>query len=153
MVVAFAAKKGKVLSRSGGCERASTRGRETKRTSRRRGPVERQYVGVDLHRRRSVIVRMTADGEKLETVKIANDPVALSLAVAEAGPDPEVVLEATYGWYWAADLLQANGARVHLVHPLGLHWDTRRVKNDVKDATELAHRLRRNDVPEAWIAP
>jgi Transposase IS116/IS110/IS902 family/Transposase len=39
------------------------------------------------------------------------------------------------------------------VHPLGLHWDTRRVKNDVRDATELAHRLRRNDVPEAWIAP
>jgi hypothetical protein len=27
------------------------------------------------------------------------------------------------------------------------------VKNDVKDATELAHRLRRNDLPEAWIAP
>ena len=27
------------------------------------------------------------------------------------------------------------------------------VKNDVKDATELANRLRRNDVPEAWIAP
>jgi transposase len=42
---------------------------------------------------------------------------------------------------------------VHLVHPLGLHWDSRRVKNDVKDATELANRLRRNDVPEAWIAP
>jgi hypothetical protein len=34
-----------------------------------------------------------------------------------------------------------------------LHWDTRRVKNDVKDATELANRLRRNDLPEAWIAP
>ena len=75
------------------------------------------------------------------------------MAIAEAGPDPEVALEACYGWYWAADLLQAEGARVHLVHPLGLHWDTRRVKNDVKDATELANRLRRNDLPEAWIAP
>jgi hypothetical protein len=28
-----------------------------------------------------------------------------------------VVPEATYGWYWAADLLQACGARVHLTHP------------------------------------
>jgi transposase len=56
-------------------------------------------------------------------------------------------------YYWAADLLQADGARVHLVHPLGLHWDSRRVKNDVKDATELANRLRRNDLPEAWLAP
>jgi transposase len=89
----------------------------------------------------------------LKVSKIDNDPLALSMAVAEAGPNPEVILEACYGWYWAADLLQAEGARVHLVHPLGLHWDTRRVKNDVKDATELAHRLRRNDVPEAWIAP
>jgi transposase len=42
---------------------------------------------------------------------------------------------------------------VHLVHPLGLHWDSRRVKNDVLDATELAKRLSRGDLPEAWIAP
>ena len=89
---------------------------------------EQQYVGIDLHRRRSVIVRMNDAGEVLAVSKIDNDPVALSMAVAEAGPDPEVVLEACYGWYWAADLLQAEGARVHLVHPLGLHWDTRRVK-------------------------
>jgi hypothetical protein len=27
----------------------------------------RQVVGVDLHRRRSVLVRMTADGRRLET--------------------------------------------------------------------------------------
>ena len=114
---------------------------------------KQQYVGIDLHRRRSVIVRMDDAGEVLEVSRIDNDPIALAMAVAEAGPDPEVALEACYGWYWAADLLQAEGARVHLVHPLGLHWDSRRVKNDLKDATELAHRLRRNDLPEAWIAP
>ena len=85
---------------------------------------KQQYVGIDLHRRRSVIVRMTEHGEVLSTVQIENDPVALAVAIAEAGPDPEVALESTYGWYWAADLLQADGARVHLVHPLGLHWDT-----------------------------
>jgi transposase len=79
-----------------------------------------QYVGIDLHRRRSVIVRLTSEGEVLETVRVDNDPVALSLELAKAGPDPEVVLEATYGWYWAADLLQACGARVHLAHPLGV---------------------------------
>ena len=96
---------------------------------------------------------MNDAGEVLEVSKIDNDPVALAMAVAEAGPDPEVALEACYGWYRAADLLAARGARVHLIHPLGLHWDTRRVKNDVKDATELANRLRRNDIPEAWVAP
>jgi len=115
--------------------------------------VQRQYVGIDLHRRRSVIVRMTEDGEVLDTVRIDNDPVALSVELAKAGPDPEIALEATYGWYWANDLLEAEGARVHLVHPLGLHWDSRRVKNDERDATELANRLRRGDLPESWIAP
>jgi len=39
------------------------------------------------------------------------------------------------------------------VHPLGLHWDNRRVKNDELDATELAKRLWRDDLPEAWVAP
>ena len=113
----------------------------------------RQYVGMDLHRRRSVIVRMAEDGQVLGVDQVVNDPVEFAMAIAKAGPDPEVALEATYGWYWAADLLQADGARVHLVHPLGLHWDSRRVKNDMRDSTELANRLRRGDLPEAYIAP
>ena len=76
-------------------------------------------------------------GETLDTVRIDNDPVALAAEVSKAGPHPEVILEATYGWYWAADLLQAEGAHVHLVHPLGLHWDSRRVKNAQRAAPEL----------------
>src|SRR4051794_38441774 len=81
-----------------------------------------------LHRRRSVIVRMSEDGQVLGVEQVMNDPLELAAAVAKAGPEPEVALESTYGWYWAVDLLQENGAHVHLVHPLGLHWDSRRVK-------------------------
>ena len=33
----------------------------------------RQFVGMDLHRRRSVLVRMTDAGDVLETVRIVND--------------------------------------------------------------------------------
>src|ERR671910_2944158 len=79
----------------------------------------RQVVGMDLHRRRSVLVRMTADGEQLGVARIGNDPELLAREIGAAGPAPEVVLEATYGWYWAADVLAAAGARVHLAHPLG----------------------------------
>jgi len=59
---------------------------------------EQQYVGIDLHRRRSVIVRMNDAGEVLGTVRITNDPLKLAMAIAEAGPDPEVSSEACYGW-------------------------------------------------------
>jgi transposase len=115
--------------------------------------VEREYVGIDLHRRRSVIVRMTPQGEKVSCVHLANDPVAMSLEIVKAGPDPDVVIEACYGWYWLVDLLQAQGAKVHLAHPAGLGWEGRRVKNDEIDATDLVDRLRMGRLPEAWIAP
>lgn len=114
----------------------------------------KQVVGIDLHRQRSVIVRQTAEGEQLSAVRIVNDPVALGLQIEKAGPNPEVVLEATYGWYWAADTLQAAGANVHLAHPLGVKgFRYRRVKNDVRDASDLADLLRMHRLPEAWIAP
>ena len=54
-----------------------------------------QIVGMDLHRRRSVLVRMTETGEHLETVRISNDPEYLRAVMARAGEAPEVVLEAT----------------------------------------------------------
>jgi hypothetical protein len=60
---------------------------------------------MDLHRRRSVLVRMTETGQHLETVRISNDRDYLREVMARAGEAPEVVLEATYGWYWAADTL------------------------------------------------
>ena len=92
---------------------------------------QRQYVGIDLHRRRSVIVRMGEDGTLLDTVRIDNDTKALAAEMAKAGPSPEVAVEATYGWYWAADTLEALGARVHLAHPLGIKaFAYQRVKKD-----------------------
>src|SRR3954466_11881830 len=114
----------------------------------------RQIVGMDLHRRRSVLVRMTDTGEHLETVRISNDPEYLRQVMARAGEAPEVVLEACYGWYWAADTLAELGAQVHLAHPLGVKmFSYRRVKNDQRDAADLADLLRMGRLPEAWIAP
>jgi transposase len=114
----------------------------------------KKFVGIDLHRRRSVIVRTTESGEVLESVRILNDVESLERVIARGGEDPEVVLEATYGWYWAVDALQAAGANVHLAHPLGVKaFEYRRVKNDVRDAADLADLLRMGRLPEAWIAP
>lgn len=115
--------------------------------------MDQQYVGIDFHRRRSVIVRLSADGERLGLHRIVNDPCELSAVIAQCGASPQVVIEATYGWYWAVDLLQDLGAVVHLANPRALNWGDRRVKNDVNDATDLADMLRLNRLAEAWIAP
>src|SRR6266511_3951842 len=87
-------------------------------------------------------------------VRIDNDPFTLAEQVASWGENPEVVLEATYGWYWAADVLAEAGAVVHLAHPLGVKgFAYRRVKNDERDAADLADLLRMGRLPQAWIAP
>lgn len=113
-----------------------------------------QFVGIDLHRRRSVIVQTGHDGERLVTTRIDNDPFTLAMQIAGWGEMPQVVLEATYGWYWAADVLAEHGAQVHLAHPLGVKgFAYRRVKNDERDAADLADLLRMGRLPEAWIAP
>jgi len=115
--------------------------------------MERQYVGIDLHRRTSTVYRMAEDGEVLGTVRIPSQPFELAQAMAKAGEAPEVVLESTYGWYWAADLLKEMGANVHLAHPLHNNWGDRRVKNDERDAQDLAAMLRIGRLAEGWIAP
>jgi transposase len=97
---------------------------------------------------------MTEDGRRLGMARIANSPAELRAEIARAGKSPKVVLEATYGWYWAADTLAAAGAEVHLAHPLGVKaFSYRRVKNDERDAADLAGLLRMGRLPEAWIAP
>jgi transposase len=115
--------------------------------------VEREYVGIDYHRRRSVLVRRDATGGSLGVARVVNDPLVLASELAKAGPEPEVVIEATYGWYWVVDLLREQGAEVHLAHPLGNNWGNRRVKNDLRDAEDLADLLRLGRLAEAWIAP
>ena len=71
--------------------------------------MDRRYVGIDLHRRRSVIYAMDAEGNKLFCERIGNDSLRLLEVVSAAGEGAEVVIEATYGWYWAVDLLRDAG--------------------------------------------
>ena len=111
------------------------------------------YVPIDLHRHRSVVMHMAVDGEVLGWTCLANDPETLVAEVLKAGEAPEVAIEATYGWYWAVDALQAAGANVHLVAPskVGV-FGGRRVKNDQRDCQLLGDLSRANMLPEAWIS-
>ena len=115
----------------------------------------RQYVGIDLHRRRGVIVRMDGEGEVVDCVRVDNSVDTLIAEVGKAGAGAEVAIEATYGWYWAVDALQGAGFEVHLAHPYGMTAMRRRkrVKTDAKDSYELANLLRLGSLPEAYIAP
>lgn len=68
----------------------------------------RERVGIDLHRGRALLVRMSPDGKVLSTRPIEDDPVALSLTMARAAPNPDLEFDATYGWCWAGDVLSTQ---------------------------------------------
>jgi transposase len=117
---------------------------------------EKRFVGIDLHLHRSVIAALDEQGKQLGWVRIDNDPKALVAEVRKAGGRGcSVAVEATYGWYWAVDALAAAKFDVHLAHPSGMKAlrARKRVKNDVRDAYELAKLLRLGALPEAYIAP
>ena len=70
------------------------------------------YVGIDLHRRRSVVVVLNEDGTRRSWCRIDNTPANLAAEVVAAGEGADVAMEATWGWYWAADVIAECGASV-----------------------------------------
>jgi len=111
---------------------------------------EKQFVGIVLHLHRSVIVRIDERGQQLDCVQIDNDPKTLVREVRKAGRGALVAIEATYGWYWAVDALQAAKLEVHRgSHPYGMKAmrTRKRVKTDAKDGYELANLLRLGSLP------
>ena len=112
------------------------------------------YVGIDLHRKRSQIAVLDQEGSELLSRRIVNDPETFLNLLHELGDDAQVALEATYGWEWLADLLEDAGYELHLAHPLRTKAiAAARVKTDAVDARTLAHLLRTDLLPEAYIAP
>src|SRR6266545_7093614 len=100
------------------------------------------YVGIDLHRRRSHVVALEADGRERLSRRIGNDPAVFLGLLDELEGEVVVALEATYGWEWLADLLEEAGVELHLAHPLGTKAiAAARVKTDAVDAATLAHLL------------
>jgi transposase len=113
------------------------------------------YLGVDLHRNLSHIVALDQAGEVVLERRFGNSRSEFQRVFGELEPEPiEVAFEATYGWSWFAELLADAGIAGHMAHPLATKAiASGRVKNDAVDARTLAHLLRTNLLPEAWIAP
>ena len=111
-------------------------------------------VGIDLHRKRSHIAALDESGAQLLSRRIVNDPQTFLELLEGIDGESKIALEATYGWEWLADLLEEAGYELHLAHPLRTKAiASARVKTDAVDARTLAHLLRADLLPEAYIAP
>jgi hypothetical protein len=112
------------------------------------------FVGIDLHRKRSQVAVVSGGGELLLSRRVDNDPAALLALLEEIDGESRVALEATYGWEWLAELLEEAGYELQLAHPLRTRAiAAAKVKTDAVDARTLALLLRADLVPEAYVAP
>jgi transposase len=112
------------------------------------------YVGIDVHRKRSQVAVLDGDGTQLSNRNFENGSGDLRDVLEGLEPGTGVAFEAAYGWGWLADLLEQLQLEAHLVHPSACKAiASARLKNDKVDARMLAHLLRADLLPEAWIAP
>jgi transposase len=111
-------------------------------------------VGIDLHRKRSFVAVIDDHGELTLSRRIVNDRETFLELLGGLEGESRIAVEATYGWEWLAELLEDAGYDTRLAHPLRTRAiAAARVKTDAVDAKTLAHLLRADLLPEAYIAP
>src|SRR5215469_15660783 len=111
--------------------------------------------GIDLHARQMYVCLMDRSGKKLVHTNIRNNDFNYFLKlVAPYRHDLTVVCECMFGWYWLADACSEAGIHFVLAHALylkAIHGGKN--KNDRIDSEKLAHLLRSNLIPPAYVYP
>jgi transposase len=113
-----------------------------------------QYIGIDLHKATSFITRMDQRGRILEQVQLRTDAPSLKGYLERLRPDTRIAVEATGNWVYLYELIEDRCPDLVLAHPLKTKAiASARIKTDKIDATTLAHLLRANLLPAAYIPP
>jgi transposase len=114
----------------------------------------KQYIGCDAHTRYSVFVSVDETGKIGKPVRVDHGGRDLRDYLAQLGKDTPVAVEASGGWYWFMDELEAAGLDARLVNPgEAKRRMGGRNKTDRLDARGLAILLRNGTLPEVWIPP
>jgi transposase len=114
-----------------------------------------RYVGVDYHQKYSYLAVMDERGQVLRegTVENRKEAVAKFLGGADGQGNSAAVLEATRNWTVMHDWLEGLVDEVHLAHPQKVKAIAEaKIKTDKIDARVLAHLLRTDLLPEAYVA-
>lgn len=115
----------------------------------------RTYVGVDYHQKYSHLTVIDERGQVLGEGRVENrrEAVAQFLARADGQGNSAAVLEATRNWTVMHDWLEGLVDEVHLAHPQKVKAIAEaKIKTDKVDARVLAHLLRTDLLPEAYVA-
>jgi transposase len=115
-------------------------------------------MGLDQHRAQITAEWLDTDSGEISRRRIspADRAGVRAFAARFRGERVDVALEATTGWRFVAEELQATGARVHLAEPAetaARRGTKKRAKTDRADARHLRELLMLERLPESWIPP
>ena len=112
-----------------------------------------RYIGVDQHKKFSYIAVMDERGRVVKEGKVVNEREGLKKFLGSCKDGKaEAVLEAGPNWVFMYDWLEGEVDRVKLAHPLKVKAIAdAKVKTDKIDAKILAHLLRADLIPEAYV--
>lgn len=113
------------------------------------------YVGMDIHKNYSSVAVINQEGKTVERSRLDHRyREELTKYFNQFPPKTQVVMEATCGWGWLAELLEDLGLEVKLANPSKVKLIAEsQIKTDKVDATVLAQLLRTNFLPESYLAP
>jgi len=111
-----------------------------------------QYVGVDHHKRFSYLTVMNEKGVVLREGRINNSKESLRRFLGYSDEPKSAVLEAGRNWTVMHDWLEEELDEVKLANPKKVKAIAEaKIKTDKIDATILAHLLRADLIPEAYV--
>lgn len=113
------------------------------------------YVGINIHKSFSQIHVQSQEGTCMHQGRLYHDEIEqLRDFFSDLPGQVHAAVEATVGWMWLADELQALGADVHLTHQKKAKAISEaRLKTDSVDAETLCQLLRTGFLPESYLAP
>lgn len=110
-----------------------------------------EYVGIDLHKKGFTACVMDQSGLVLHGGGYQNKISEIEKLLLEV-KNPSFVIEATQNWMWMVRYFEKAHLPVTLAHPLRTKAiASARIKTDELDAKTLAHLLRSDLVPMAYI--
>lgn len=111
------------------------------------------HYGLDVHKRYTTFCVMDELGEIVTEGHCPTNELALHPAFSLKG-EKKVVLEAGANWHYVFDQLEPLVDDLKLAHPLRVRAiAAARVKTDAIDARTLAHLLRSDLIPQAYVPP
>lgn len=113
-----------------------------------------QYIGIDLHKAKSFVTRLDQRGRVVEQVELAHRTGELQTYLERVPAAARIAVEATGNWMWLYELIEDRHPNLMLAPPLKTKAiASARIKTDKIDATTLAHLLRTDLLPAAYIPP